>query len=116
MSDLRSIGPVVEHPGNESSLILAPLAEIMLSGNFNAVPILFGYCNREGMFSELVQKLKGKQPIHEDFEKTVPRELNLKYGSDASKNVARRIKEFYYGDEEPSLNCVDNYYLVSINS
>lgn len=64
------------------------------------------------MMTEGLAKLRGTQAFHNDFEKKIPREFNLKIGSAASKEVALRIRQFYFGKEEPSLETKDSYYLV----
>lgn len=84
----------------------------MLSGNYNKVPLLIGYCNREGMLTEIFNKLTGKQPVHDDFESSIPYIMNLKRGSPESKQLAQKIKDFYYGDEEPSLDTIGIFYDV----
>lgn len=50
-----------------------------------------------------------------DFETVVPKYFNLEKGSAKSKEVASRIKEFYYGNEEITVDNKDIYYQVRIN-
>lgn len=38
--------------------------------------------------------------------------LNLKKGSEKSKKIAKKIKNFYFGDEEPSEANIEKRYLV----
>lgn len=108
----RAYGPVVESPANQSSFLPAAPLDILLSGKSTAVPILIGYCNREGIFAEYYAKLLGVEPIHVNFEDNVPYFLNLERGSDASKKVAEKIKQFYYGDEKPSRQSIEKFHLV----
>jgi carboxylesterase type B len=109
---VRPQGPVIEHKSPEAFLSEYPL-DIIRSGQYNHVPIMIGYTTREGMLAEILQK---RNPLNawKDFESAVPNFLALERGSDMSKLIAQRIKEFYYGDEEPFTNNKDKYYLVNI--
>ena len=40
--------------------------------------------------------------------------MNLTHDSTISKAVANKIRDFYYGTEEPSTDNIQNYYDVSI--
>lgn len=82
-----------------------------MSGSYNKVPVIIGYCNREGNISEAFYKLSGKKPVHENFEDLIPYTLELAKGSAASKEVADKIKKFYYKDGN-----TDNLELFSIVS
>jgi carboxylesterase type B len=110
-SVVRPHGPVIEHKSPDAFLTEHPL-NIIRSGQYNHVPIMIGYTTREGILSEVLQKPKPFKPLT-DFELAVPNFLNLERGSDISKLIARRIKEYYYGNEEPSTENKDKFYLVN---
>lgn len=80
--------------------------------NINAVPILIGYTNWEGIFNVLYSELEKTEPIHKDFEKFVPHGFNLQVGSMESKEIAQKIKEFYYKDSEPSSETLETFIKV----
>jgi carboxylesterase type B len=111
---VRPQGPVIEHKSPEAFLSEYPL-DIIRSGQYNHVPIMIGYTTREGMLAEILQK---RNPLNawKDFESAVPNFLALERGSDMSKLIAQRIKEFYYGDEEPFTNNKDKYYLLETDN
>nr|CAH60168.1 putative esterase [Tribolium freemani] len=85
-----------------------PIA-IIKSGNYNHVPMIFGYTTREGMIIEMMRK--NETPgMPNDFEEFVHPTV-AKRGSITSKNIAKKIKDFYY--EGPnSENDLDNFYLI----
>ncbi|RZC37636.1 COesterase and/or Abhydrolase 3 domain containing protein, partial [Asbolus verrucosus] len=107
-STTRPFAPVIERKSNEAFLCENPL-DIMKSGRYNHVPIIIGFTNREGMLSEILQKSKPFKPMT-NFELAVPSFLKLQPGSDISKYVAQQIKEFYYGNKEPSVEDKDTFY------
>ncbi|KAJ3638223.1 hypothetical protein MTP99_001625 [Tenebrio molitor] len=113
-SVVRPHGPVIEHKSPDAFLTEHPL-NIIRSGQYNHVPIMIGYTTREGILSEVLQKPKPFKPLT-DFELAVPNFLNLERGSDISKLIARRIKEYYYGNEEPSTENKDTFYLLETDN
>lgn len=87
--------------------------DIIISGKFNHVPLMIGFTSREGMLSEIITKNRyGEVRLVKDFERAVPYMLNMPKGSEMSKKVAERIKHYFYGDTEPSMENIDQYYLV----
>lgn len=113
VDEQRPFGPVIEYP-HEGALISEHPINLMASGNYNKVPVMMGFTNREGMLMEIgIKRIYGKMKMFTDFEKKIPYFYKLKRGTELSKRVAAMIKEAYYGDEEPSLDKMDQYYLVS---
>ncbi|XP_017784019.1 PREDICTED: putative inactive carboxylesterase 4 [Nicrophorus vespilloides] len=104
----RVFGPVVENlsPYEEAFLSDEPI-NILKSGKFNKVPMIFGYTSSEGLMFTLF-----KEPMITDFETIVPYTLKFPRGSSMSKVVAEKIKQFYFGDDEPSDN-KQNYHDVN---
>lgn len=84
----------------------------MQSGAYNKVPLLIGYNNAEGILSTVLAIKAGAAPIHSDFERFVPLAFGLERGSEKSKQVAQRIKEFYYGSQQPSLETLEAFIKV----
>lgn len=101
---------MIERKSEEAFIFEDPL-DIIKSGNYNQVPIMVGFTTREGMLGEILQKPRPFKPIT-DFEVSVPYFLNLQQGSETSKLVAEKIKEFYYEAETPSTENKQPYYLV----
>lgn len=121
VDSLRIFGAVIEKqsPFEPSFLYDEPI-NIITSGNFNKVPIMMGYTSREGLLSEIIDKRNRPDPDIRDyninFEKSVPHTIQLPKGSPMSKEIARRIKEFYYGNEEPGPKNLDNYYKLETDN
>jgi carboxylesterase type B len=103
-------GPVIEKASPGAFITEEPL-KIIKSGNYNKVPMVFGYTTREGMLFELWPK-PNKPEMPEDFETLIPFMLEVERGSDSSKNIANKIKQFYYGTPS-SEKQPDKFYLVS---
>lgn len=77
------------------------------------MPLLVGYADAEGVLSTILERRTGGEPIHKNFEQLVPRDFNLERGSEKSKKIAQEIKEYYYGDKNPSLETLDIYVKVN---
>lgn len=76
------------------------------------MPLLIGYTDAEGILSIVLGARHNRDPVHNDFEKLIPHHFNLTRGNEESKQVAAKIREFYYGDKEPSLDILDAYVKV----
>lgn len=75
---------------------------------------MIGFTTREGMLGEVIMKDRyGEFKVITEFEEAIPYFLNIPKNSDMFKKTAQRIKRFYFGDEEPTLENVDRYYVVS---
>ncbi|GLV42339.1 alpha-Esterase-9 [Carabus blaptoides fortunei] len=104
-------GFVVEQPCKEANLLTVEPLDVMLAGEYTKVPLLIGYTSREGMFSEIGERLQtGAFKIFTDFETKVPVYFNIPKGSDLSKRIAQKIKEFYFDNCNPSVDNVDSIY------
>jgi carboxylesterase type B len=99
-------GPVIEKQSPGAFITEEPL-KIIKAGRYNKVPIVFGYTSREGMI--FAPMMKPEMP--KDFESLIPCMLELERGSDSSKNIANKIKQFYYG-KPGSEDQLDNFYLI----
>lgn len=107
----RLSAPLIETSStNEANVITKEPIEIIRSGNYNQVPILMGYNSLEAIYYEITQGGN----LEADFASQVPAELNLEEGSEEFEEVARRMKEFYYGDEEPTKENIGNFVTVSV--
>lgn len=107
-SELRPYGWTIEKPNKEAFLTRHPL-EIMKSGQYNHVPIIFGYTNREGMLIDIIGTFNVEKYV-QSVESRVPHFLGIKKGTEESKKLTEKIKRFYYEDLEPSRERVDHLY------
>lgn len=111
-SKQRLIGPVIEKkiPNQEAILTDDPF-NIMSSGKYNKVPIMIGYTSLEGMFFMSIP-FKRSDYCNIDFEDIIPYFMQLERGSGKSLNVARKLKEFYYGNKNVSSETAINSLTV----
>lgn len=113
MAEQPFLGPVVEKPGSDQSFLTEAPINLLKSGKYNKVPLMIGFTTREGMLGEIITKLTGEEFKGTfDFEQAVPYFLGIPKESDIFCNTVQRIRNFYYGKEEPTLKNVDRYYLV----
>lgn len=113
----RSIGPVVEKTSIEDGAFINkhPL-HIITEGSYNKVPLMMGYTSREAFFLTAgSQKLSKKDKIYINFERYIPNFVDVEIGSKLSKNIAEKLKKFYFGDIEQIVENRDRYYLVCLN-
>lgn len=104
----------MEKPSSEPAFLPEDPVKLLKSGNYAKVPLMIGFTTREGMLGEVIMKERpGEFKVITEFEDAIPYFLNIPKGSDMVKKTAERIKRFYYGDEEPTLENVDRYYVVS---
>lgn len=111
----RPLGPVIEKISSYEPAFLSedPL-DIMLQGKYHKVPFLLGYTSREGMLVELT--VPKKHHLLTTFEEAIPFNLRIPKGSALSLKTAHKIKQFYYGTKEPTLDDMDPLYQVRAKS
>lgn len=115
VDEVRAYCPVVENPNPEAFLTEHPL-DLLLSGNYNKVPIMIGYTSHEGILLEMTNKQAGLPTEYHpsDFERVIPAHYKIKKGSDLSKMIAKKVEEFYYVKSKTPEDDTENYYIVSI--
>lgn len=86
---------------------------ILKSGKYNRVPLLYLYNKYEGIVFDIFMSKLGLPAVHAKFDDYVPRCLQLKEESKEFRDLAEEIKRFYYGDKEPSPETKEEYYNVS---
>lgn len=64
--------------------------------------------------SAIIDKFPPVQTIDKDFERLVPRFLNLEYGSPESKEVAKKIREYYFKNQVFDASTYREYTDVSV--
>lgn len=109
-NELRPFSPVIENPNVKGDVFLAEHPnKIMSIGNYNHVPLIMGYTSEEGMFFAATKKMLNADGKFTNFENVVPHHLNLELGSTKSKEIAERIKDFYYKGNN-DLSSIDIFY------
>ncbi|KAF5273124.1 hypothetical protein FQA39_LY07614 [Lamprigera yunnana] len=112
-SFIRSYGLVVEKVQSESAFLTQDPKDLILSGNYNHVPIIIGYNSREGFMAEVSQNVKTNGHTIKDFEDFISFELSIKLNSMQSKTIANKIKKFYYGSFEPTEDKRNQYFMLA---
>ncbi|XP_018575290.1 juvenile hormone esterase-like [Anoplophora glabripennis] len=108
--------PIIEKPSNTAFITENPI-DIIKSGNYNQVPLMFGYTTREGMFLAALPLLAASKGLPfkknpPNLEDAIPWRIGLESGSDISKQVCEKLKKTYF--QGPDL--VDNTYVMTTDS
>ncbi|KAK5645314.1 hypothetical protein RI129_006614 [Pyrocoelia pectoralis] len=109
----RPFGAVVEKYTNADTFLFKDPLDVITMREYHNVPIIVGYTSREGYFVRYKYK---KKQIDGDFEEEIPFSLNVEKGSEKSKNIAMKIKQFFYGDQEPSTENSNAFYLLQTDN
>nr|XP_034833652.1 esterase FE4-like [Maniola hyperantus] len=109
-SNFYTVPCVERNVGQEMFLEDSPV-NILKSGNFTKVPILYGFANMEGLF-RMHWFPHWKNAMNEKFSDFLP--FDLKFESDNEKEqVAEKVKRFYFGEklitEESVLGYIDYF-------
>ncbi|KAL4705264.1 hypothetical protein ACJJTC_010283 [Scirpophaga incertulas] len=89
--------PCVERPGGLDPFLTDSPYNIIKSGKFQKIPMLYGFDIMEGLF-RLVLFPFWKNPMNQNFEDFVPNDLQF-ISNNEKKNVAKQLKEFYFGNK-----------------
>lgn len=113
-SDIYHIGPVVEKQTDEPAFLTEDPWDALTSGKFNKVPLIIGFMSRDGMFFDVMYKDNPMklERFPKDFERMIPHEFGVPFGSQLSKRMAEKIKQFYADDKGFDESNVDKYYVV----
>ncbi|KAG5899146.1 hypothetical protein JTB14_027339 [Gonioctena quinquepunctata] len=113
----RPLGPVIEVP-NETAFITKHPIEIILSGEYNKVPMIFGYNLTEGMFMEYNPKIFSQHPeVPLSAENVIDWQLGIEEDSEKYEMVKRKIEDFYWKSirrDDKYLSFTDSLYMVGI--
>ncbi|XP_063223076.1 uncharacterized protein LOC134531312 [Bacillus rossius redtenbacheri] len=95
--------PSLEFPrSGEQPFLPHEPAYIEQHGLFNQVPYITGVTKREAGYyvtPEIISQASYWQGINDDLEQVVPLPLGLAKGSQKSKEVAQKVKSFYFGNK-----------------
>lgn len=103
-SKKRAIGPVIEKE-SESAFIWKEPRQIILSGEHNHVPMIIGYCSKEGLCFEATLPKELIPTL--SFDHFVPWMMNLDLDSIEYKEIVQKIKKYYHsGDARADIHSV----------
>lgn len=97
--------PTVEAENGQEELFLpADPIDLITEGKFHKVPFLTGINSSEGLLCvrEVMAKPAVLKKYDSDFELLVPTNLGVEKNTPKSKEVAQKIKSFYFGDKPVS--------------
>ncbi|XP_044266039.1 juvenile hormone esterase-like isoform X1 [Tribolium madens] len=115
-SRIRPFGPVVEKYVTDSAFLMEEPLEIIKSRKFNKVPLIIGNNSREGILAEVAKKVFGENIVGCSFEDEIYFYLKLEKGSEESKRIANKIKNFYFNGEDRSENNIEKFYLLKTDN
>ncbi|CAG9764858.1 unnamed protein product [Ceutorhynchus assimilis] len=113
-SEKRPFSVVIESP-NETAFITKDLRELIKEGNYNDLPIMIGYTDKEGMVLETAKTYNVELPPFK-MENIIPAELNLLEGSADSQKVVKILEGIYskQPNDEHYDELTDTSFLVGI--
>lgn len=105
---LFSFGPVIEPYVGEQCLLPKSPLEMCRNAWSKKIPLLIGGTSDDGLYlyRQTVDNPKSLDYIKANPESLVPLELVHTVNSDKHKEIGRKIKEFYFGDEDPSVETI----------
>lgn len=113
MDLVRPFGPVVENPSDKPRFLYDKPINIIRSGNYNHVPLMIGYSRKESM-AEVLHKHRNDAEIVPNFDFIIPCDLDIEKGSEEWDALVKRLKEFYFGNEEDPKRIFNSYVDVCI--
>lgn len=93
-SQPRPFGMVVEHPSDTAFLSEDP-RKILEKGEYNKVPIIFGYNSMEGFLSYYIDVLQGKTERSFSMETSIPYDFGFLPGSPEIGEAVSQLKLAY---------------------
>ncbi|XP_060520063.1 juvenile hormone esterase-like [Cylas formicarius] len=99
----KLFGPTVESAESKSAFIQRHPKDIISSGEYSQVPVIYGYNTREGMLYDYYKKMNPEKCFGVDD--AVPYYLNLPRGSSERKALEAEMRKFYFksGNDEDDL-------------
>ncbi|CAG9864091.1 unnamed protein product [Phyllotreta striolata] len=108
---VRPLGPVIEYP-HEGAFLTEDPEEIMKAGKNHQIPVIIGYNSREGLLYEVIRKTRTDADLPENLERDIPYDLKVPERSPQAKEIAERMQQFYYKDNDLSEKNINTRYLM----
>ncbi|KAL1517860.1 hypothetical protein ABEB36_001568 [Hypothenemus hampei] len=115
--DIRPIGLVIEPSNRKNAFINRRPIDIITSGDYNKVPLIFGYTNREGILFNFLRKRRGdtRKVLAENF---IPHNVNLKSNRELRQSYIYKLENLYFNgadlDDNISLIISDAWFITGI--
>ncbi|CAG9782830.1 unnamed protein product [Diatraea saccharalis] len=97
VKDSSLFSPCVEGDVGEEIFLADSPYNILKSGNYEKLPLLVGFTDREGLLQIAIFDL-WKNDMNKNFSEFLPRDLQFKNKEEKEK-IAKEIKEFYFGNK-----------------
>ncbi|PNF42154.1 hypothetical protein B7P43_G10289 [Cryptotermes secundus] len=97
--------PVIEKGNHKDEAFLREKpTDIIKSGKFNKVPLIIGGTSREGLLimRDLMEHSSWYHSLSADLEPLISVNLKIPKGTEETKEISHKIKEFYFGDKPVS--------------
>ncbi|XP_050673223.1 esterase 6-like [Leptidea sinapis] len=101
------MSPCIESKENKDAFLSESPDNILKSGLYPKIPILYGFSSMEGLL-RLESFDKWKQEMNDNFEAFLSPDLKFK-NEDQKKKVTRKIREFYFGKTEINNDQILNF-------
>ncbi|XP_030753701.1 esterase B1-like [Sitophilus oryzae] len=110
-------GLAIEDSSNRGAFMSRRPIDIITSGDYNKVPIIFGYNSREGLVSQFNKVAKGSFKA-EKPEHFIPHNVNFKNNIVLRRNYVDKLKNLYFSgttEEEAVISILgDAWFVVGI--
>lgn len=108
---LFSFGPVVEPYIGEQCVLPASPLELERNSWGKKIPLLIGGTSEDGLYlyRQTVDNPKSLDYIKVWPEYLVPVDLGYPFESEKCKELGKRIKEFYFGSKDPSMDTLPQF-------
>nr|CAD7452710.1 unnamed protein product [Timema tahoe] len=104
--------PTTEYPVKGEDVFLPDSPwKLLESGQFKKLPFITGINRDEGIVTvlNLIRNPLSLRKLDNNFERILPLSWGLEVGSEKSKELAAKVKKFYFGDQPVSLRTIYNY-------
>ncbi|KAJ8734925.1 hypothetical protein PYW08_014175 [Mythimna loreyi] len=101
--------PCVENDIGQERVVTDAPFNILKEGNYAEIPLMYGFANKDGSM-RLFSFNSWSQQMNEKFSDFIPAELYFD-SKDIKEEVAQRVKQHYFGDEDVSLNNIRQYII-----
>lgn len=95
--------PKIENKDNLESFLKDEPMNIINNEDYNDVPLMMGYNDKEGLFVGFLHHLQGKNFSITDTSKMIPHSFHICKETD-KEDVIKKVNEFYYKHDQPAPN------------
>ncbi|KAJ3657573.1 hypothetical protein Zmor_009362 [Zophobas morio] len=103
-----AFGPTVEVP-NPTAVITDEPLKLINSGNYNHVPLMFGYTSEEGILGAWGSRCKVKKKLKD----MLPYSFGYDKDSEEARALRQKVFQFYYGKDKPNIGKMEIFAQIS---